>query len=191
MAIKTFTAGETLTATDTNTYLTNGGLVYIAEASTNNTVPSVNFVNCFSSTYDNYRIEIANIRGSSSNISFRMLTGTTPLTTATYAWGFVGISTLGVSTNYSANAQTTGLIAIAFSTTDTGGVASYDILNPYLARRTVLLGNMHHINSGLNGFDIRSGATMNENGISYNGIQILANAGNVTFVARIYGYRQA
>jgi len=191
MAIKTFSSGEVLTASDTNTYLNNGGLVYITEASTNNTVPSVNFVGCFSATYDNYRIEIANIRGSSSNISFRMLNGSTAVTTATYNWGFVGISTLGVSTNYSASGQTTGLIGVGYSTTDTGGVASYDILNPFLARRTVLLGNHHNLNSGLNGFDIRSGATMNENSTSYDGMQILANAGNVTFVARIYGYRQA
>ncbi len=29
MAVKTFTTGEVLTAADTNTYLNNGGLVYI------------------------------------------------------------------------------------------------------------------------------------------------------------------
>ena len=31
MAIKTFTSGAVLTAADTNTYLTNSGLVYIAQ----------------------------------------------------------------------------------------------------------------------------------------------------------------
>ena len=30
MAIKTFTTGEVLTAADTNTYLANSGLVYVA-----------------------------------------------------------------------------------------------------------------------------------------------------------------
>ena len=29
MAVKTFSTGEVLTASDTNTYLNNGGLVYI------------------------------------------------------------------------------------------------------------------------------------------------------------------
>ena len=33
MAIKTFTTGEVLTASDTNTYLNNGGLVFINQVS--------------------------------------------------------------------------------------------------------------------------------------------------------------
>ena len=55
MAIKTFSSGEVLTASDTNTYLNNGGLVYIAGGSaTNTSALDVNSV--FSSTYDNYRV---------------------------------------------------------------------------------------------------------------------------------------
>jgi hypothetical protein len=55
MAIKTFTTGEVLTAADTNTYLTNSGLVYITEANPN-AVASVSVNNCFSATYNAYRI---------------------------------------------------------------------------------------------------------------------------------------
>jgi len=57
MAIKTFTAGSVLTASDTNTYLNNGGLVYITQTSI--TAAANGFINnCFSSTYQNYRILI-------------------------------------------------------------------------------------------------------------------------------------
>jgi hypothetical protein len=60
MAIKTFTSGEVLTASDTNTYLANSGLVYVAEA--NLTGASVTVPNCFSSTYDSYKIVFSNIK---------------------------------------------------------------------------------------------------------------------------------
>lgn len=56
MAVKTFTSGETLTASDTNTYLANSGLVYITSATVGSGVSSVTVSNVFSSTYDNYHI---------------------------------------------------------------------------------------------------------------------------------------
>ena len=56
MAIKTFTTGEVLTASDTNTYLANAGLVYVTSTTIGSAVSSVTVSNCFSSTYDNYRI---------------------------------------------------------------------------------------------------------------------------------------
>lgn len=55
MAIKTFTTGELLTASDTNTYLNNGGLVYIS-TTTATSGSSVTVSNCFSNTYDAYKI---------------------------------------------------------------------------------------------------------------------------------------
>ena len=59
MAIKTFTAGEVLTAADTNTYLANSGLVYVTSATIGTSVASVTLTNAFNSTYDNYRIIIS------------------------------------------------------------------------------------------------------------------------------------
>ena len=56
MAIKTFSVGEVLTASDTNTFLANSGLVYVTSATVGTGVSSVTVSNCFSSTYDNYRI---------------------------------------------------------------------------------------------------------------------------------------
>ena len=56
MAIKTFTTGEVLTASDTNTYLANSGLVYVTSATVGTGVSSVTVSSCFSSTYDSYRI---------------------------------------------------------------------------------------------------------------------------------------
>lgn len=77
MAIKTFTTGEVLTASDTNTYLNNGGLVWIKSQSitsgSNTEITSV-----FSSTYTNYRIVLSNIKlGATANVTMRMGTTST------------------------------------------------------------------------------------------------------------------
>jgi hypothetical protein len=67
MAVKTFTTGEVLTAADTNTYLNNGGLVWISSTTVGSAVASVTISNCFSSTYDNYRIVYNGIQTSGTN----------------------------------------------------------------------------------------------------------------------------
>ena len=54
MAIKTFTTGEVLTASDTNTYLANSGLVFVKSQAVGSAVSSVTVSSAFSSTYDNY-----------------------------------------------------------------------------------------------------------------------------------------
>ena len=56
MAIKTFTTGEVLTASDTNTYLANSGLVFVKSQTVGTAVSSVTVSSAFSSTYDNYKI---------------------------------------------------------------------------------------------------------------------------------------
>ena len=81
MAIKTLTSGEVLTASDTNTYLNNGGLVYIAEGSaTNTSALDVNSV--FSSTYDNYRVVLQTASRSTLQYArFQFRTASTVATT--------------------------------------------------------------------------------------------------------------
>ena len=192
MAIKTFTSGAVLTSADTNTYLNNGGLVYITTATASGTAPGVNIQSCFSATYDNYRIEIINGRSSSAaNISFQMLTGATPVGGVGYACGYTGLSSLGASTNVSNNNQAAGFMFESFLSSEGGNTASFDIMNPFRATRTSLIGGAVCLNSGLNGFNFRSGVSHHEVQLSYDGIRIIASAGNITFTARIYGYRQA
>ena len=64
MAIKTFTTGEVLTASDTNTYLANSGLVFVKEQTIGALVSSVTVTSAFSATYDAYQIVVA---GGASN----------------------------------------------------------------------------------------------------------------------------
>lgn len=56
MAVKTFTSGEVLTAADTNTYLNNGGLVYVNSWTVGSGVTSVTLTNAFPSDYNAFRL---------------------------------------------------------------------------------------------------------------------------------------
>jgi hypothetical protein len=64
MAVKTFTTGEVLTSSDTNTYLANAGWVYVTSVSVGSTpVQTVSISNAFSSTYTEYMIKVVGIKG--------------------------------------------------------------------------------------------------------------------------------
>jgi hypothetical protein len=64
MAVKTFTTGEVLTASDTNTYLNNGGLVYVSGGTFTNVTTAD--ITGFTTTYKYYRVIIAPYRHSGS-----------------------------------------------------------------------------------------------------------------------------
>ena len=84
MAIKTFAVGEVLTASDTNTYLANSGLVHIATVSWS-AATQVDFLNVFSSTYTNYRVVFDNWTATvSENHLFRVRDSGGILTGASY-----------------------------------------------------------------------------------------------------------
>ena len=73
MAIKTFTTGEVLTASDTNTYLANSGLVFISSTTITAGASSVVVSNCFNSSYNRYKIIIetnVNTGGGTQGLTF-------------------------------------------------------------------------------------------------------------------------
>ena len=192
MAIKTFTTGEVLTAADTNTYLANSGLVYITSATASGTAQFINIASCFSSTYDSYRILVTSCGSASSAVSvgFQMLNGTTPYTASNYSFAFAGYTTLGGSNNNGYNADTKASFINCYGAVMNGG-ASFDCHQPYLAKQTQFLGHSTAVNSGLNGYDMRSGMMLVETATSYDGLRITTTGGNLSGTFTVYGYRKA
>jgi len=85
MAIKTFTTGEVLTASDTNTYLANCGLVYVA-GSTFAGVTAFDITG-FSSTFTGYRVIIQTRRVDTvgmGTMNVNLRNNTTNITTGYY-----------------------------------------------------------------------------------------------------------
>ena len=112
MAIQTFTAGQILTAADTNTYLANSGLVYVTSvAITGTPVTFVDVTSCFSSTYDNYRIlYTAKGNGTAAFHSLTFYNGGTPTATGYYINGI----------SMTSNSATVGGVAGANGTNPSG-----------------------------------------------------------------------
>ena len=188
MAIKTFTTGEVLTASDTNTYLANSGLVYITSQTLSST--ATNIVGCFSATYNTYLV-LGQGTGTSSSpdlIGFRMLSGTTPLTASQYYTAMLGVANNGTANNVTA-VSNVGFTGRTMATGAEMSSFSFTFDNPFRTQRTLAFGTSTSNGAVYYGW---SGSSNVDNTNSYDGIQILSNGGNtISGTVTIYGYRKA
>ena len=181
MAVKTFTS-STLTASDTNTYLANAGLVYINQFTLSG--GTTNLTNVFSSTYDNYRVIVSGVTTTAAvECTFQMLTSTTPAAGANYnsfRWTTAGAAV-------QKTAQTTGLI-VTTGTTAQSWV--FEVFNPASATKTTVNSSGQY---GANA-DVAYPELVNAVhtlATAYDGMSMIApgttwTAGKVT----VYGYRK-
>lgn len=192
MAVKTFTQAEQLTAADTNTYLNNGGLVYVTEAAFTAT-PTVNVNNCFTSTYDQYRILFYGEGVSNTNaVVLTLVSGGTERTTGYYGQVMSFDPTAG-STTWYAYSQTSripvGWLPNAFSNQCS---ISLDIYNPQVSTlKTSVHGTHFGISSGAYFTSGMSGGQYTT-AEAHQGFWFRNVAGtNMTGRVYVYGYRKA
>jgi len=129
MSIKTFTTGEVLTASATNEFLANSGLVFVKSQTIGSAVSSVTVTSAFSSTYDNYRIIVSGtVCSANADVTFQLSSITTSVYSYQGYYQLVGSATL----NGYGNASTTNM---AFGTPGTTGnsLAQLEISAPNLA----------------------------------------------------------
>lgn len=185
MAVKTFTTGEVLTAADTNSYLNNGGLVYIKEVSipAGTTTAGVSVSSCFSSTYDNYRV-VYQINSQSADgytrIQFNNQTGSFYYDGGIeMAWTSTTVTGLG-----SAVGTTARLGRYVSGLTRVQGVI--DIYSPNVATRTWATAQ-----SSNPGYSWNS-AIQEASDTAHTGFTLSPSTGTWTGgTIRVYGYRQA
>ena len=188
MAIKTFTTGEVLTASDTNTYLANAGLVYVTSTTPAAAAASVTIANCFSSTYDNYRVVISGARcttGTRFVVAQLRVSGTT--STTGYYHARVEASPLASAQASNDSSWTWAVVVDA--TNYAGG--SVDIFNPNNAVETSYTANGTDPRTASGAF-YRSGAGWHDVTTAYTDLVLSVasdswNAGLIT----VYGYRKA
>jgi len=189
MAIKTFTTGEVLTASDTNTYLANSGLTYISTTTVTSNVASVTVSNCFSSTYDNYRIIVLGKSSAGGSGSLKMQLNNA--TGSTYLMGGVYFTFGSATVNgYGPAANTTWTDAFAFESDTSNG--SMDIFNPNNVRRTTATANS--IKSGAGGateghymMNFLETSTSQHTGFTLTPVSAQISTATIT----VYGYRKA
>lgn len=141
--------------------------------------------NCFSSLYDNYRINlnINSSSASSSNVFMRMRSSGTDNSTSNYrkAQVYVVYGTTTVSVNESSSADTQ--FWIDFNVDTATHSRMIDVLVPFLSMRT-------QISSGIGNSDAWSTSMGTFNGTnSFDGFSIYPASGNLTGTVRIYGYK--
>jgi len=192
MAIKTFTTGEVLTSSDTNTYLANSGLVYIGGGplSTATTL----FQGVFTSTYRDYRIVIDNMGTSAiSDFYLRLLIGSSETTGATgnNYWAYRGFTSAGAGADSSANANVAFYLGFTSVGAYTGiGHSIIDISNPQTANKTIASVNTYNLTSAA--YTTRNGGCAFDTTAQFDGFAIKSlSAATLTGNVLIFGYRQA
>jgi hypothetical protein len=142
---------------------------------------SVAVTNCFSSTYDTYRVLITNMKGSSS-AALQLQLGATA---TGYYWGQVNVGYSSGSVGGAGGSNDSKFVIGQVDTVNLGG-SVIDIINPNIAADTGLQAN---------GFDARSVAGMMinqgwlDNTTQYTGFTVLASSGSFSSITiRVYGY---
>jgi hypothetical protein len=192
MAIKTFTSGSVLTASDTNTYLNNGGLVYITQGELTSSTAALTFNDVFSSTYDNYRIVVDRYRPVNTLQSLNMrLRVSGADKAANYNYSASGLYQDGSSTNNSSGAVAVTFIDILFNSLNVVGLGScvMDIMAPQKLERTFMTYQSIIYNSQ---YGNRNGYAVHQVEEISTGFSLFAAAGNTTTLrCKVYGYRNS
>lgn len=195
MAVKTFITGEKLTTSDTNAFLNNGGLVYVTQTAFTSSAQT-DITNCFSSTYDNYRIELEWLQNTSTGTTQIWLRDSGGAIASNYGYTAGGYyASSGTLTwagfNVSANeTQTSGWVMGVVS--GYRGFAWFDVFGPNLSRETNLIGQVGTSNSSATLTRVYVSSNIRHNAATQcTGITIYPSAGSITGTIRIYGYRQA
>jgi hypothetical protein len=187
MAIKTFTTGEVLTASDTNTYLANSGLVYVTDTSFSGTGFSIN--NCFTSTYDNYRIEINGYANSNADLSFRFRSSGSDLTTTVYQYASQG-SYGGVRND----AAGTGQTAIGFTPSmgnNRYSGAAIEVYGPNTTYSWKTTNTNCSFSHDATGVIVRNVAGACNSATQFDGFSIITGGATIVGTCTVYGYRKA
>lgn len=187
MAVKTFTSGEVLTASDTNTYLNNGGLVYITSLSFT-TSATATISNCFNATYDLYRVQLITTAFSGNpNLYFQFTKTGTP-TAANYYWSAGYTTAAGGSGASSANPGTAVNPAYCANATPQG-IQTIEIMNPNTT--TYKSFTMWDIHNDTGGMVNRTGGGIFYDATAHDGIRFTVSTGTMSGTLFVYGYRKA
>ena len=181
MAVKTFTS-STLSASDTNTYLANSGLVYVTSVTAGTAVTTITVNNCFSATYDAYRIILTGGTASTASNQFSFNFNGAPAQwygNMIYA-NFASGAPLSIGYN-----NATG-VAHAASVSSSYTQAIIDVRSPYLATPSFFWSSYV---DGANGGTVQA---TNANSTSYTGFVLTILSGTITGgTVTVYGYRKA
>lgn len=185
----TLTANRTLTlpdATGTVARTADVGMRFITSG-TFTSQSSVSINNCFSSDYTNYRVVVGNITQSTTLVMrIRMRSAGADNSVAAYDHAYPYLYTTGGAVNISAGAAQTGLyVGDTNSSSNSTAAFSFDVFQPFLARRTIWLGTAMNL---YNNFFTMSGGGVHSVESSFDGFTLYTATGTITGNYQVYGY---
>jgi hypothetical protein len=192
MAVKTFTDNTALPASDINTFLTNAGLVWIAQGSFTGvtTAAPLAITQVFNSTYDNYRVTFKWQGNGNANVLMRFYTGTNTLNTDANYSGSGYSASGGTLAGISELNQTRAYIGYAFGASTDYSFWTCDFLSPNLTTETGYQHTMNGLNGATWAFSQQYQGYKNSTN-QYTGFQIYPDANTLIGSYWIYGYRKS
>jgi hypothetical protein len=188
MAIKTFTTGEVLTASDTNTYLANSGLVYVT-STTFSASSLVSISNAFTSTYTHYVVVGSFIGTGNSYATCKLQKAGTASSTGYY---ITGAYTTYSSTAVNGYAQSNGAsfpMGQYSAASDDGTNIKMEIFNPQVSTRKTGI-DSHFLDIGAG--QQYTFSVVHAVADAYDGFTITPQGGtNITGTITVYGLRKA
>jgi hypothetical protein len=145
---------------------------------------SVLLNSCFSSTYDNYLIQLEISTMTSGLLNWRLANGgTTAQTNYVVQDGRISGTALAASLNAS---QTTARL---FSENQTEVYGNLNLFSPFLAANTRAVYDLHTLASGTTIYR-QFGTSVHQTATSYAQIQFYPSTGTMTGTMRVYGYKK-
>jgi len=187
MPDQTFTAGQILTASQQSALQTNIGLTFVKSQTVGTGVSSVIVTDAFSATYDAYKVIYANgTNSTAAYLGVQLRTGTSTSTTS-YYHSFSGAPYAGgaVSSAGTNNGSSFEYMGYGFGTGE-WATLNFEIINPFLARKTVVS------NTGALSNQPMFGGGVHTQAVSYDQFVVTPSAGTLTGgTITVYGYRKA
>ena len=166
---------------------TAGGLTLIAKTSFTTTA-TWTLDNIFSTTYDNYRIDIVwtALTSTAGYAGFQMRVGGVAATAGNYQYAMAETNSAGVIGRYSTTATYIPVVESTSADIAYTG-ATFTIFKPFTAQATSFAGQFVGVNSGVRGTACQGFHTL---ATSYDGIQI-ANGSTASGTVYVYGLAKA
>ena len=189
MAVKTFAVGEVLTASDTNTYLANAGLVYVT-STTFSASSTVTVSNCFTSGSYAYRIIVSTTTSAAGQLQLVLRSSTTNKTSGYYWSGLYNGSGGSALTGEAESNVASWKIGYSEATAATESSIFLDIYYPAHASYKQFTSSNLRQSSSASNYNTRGGGAPDTS--TYDGFQFSsAGGGTLTGKLAVYSYRNA
>jgi hypothetical protein len=177
-----FSSGAILTAAQ----MSSVGMWKISSGTASLSTTATQFTSVFLNTdYPNYKLFITSTATSASNkILFKLISGTTPASTAYYGGG-VGGSAGSATTVYFERSSNATSLSLGAATNAATRVTAMDIIAPNQAIPTMYSGFYTEVNNA----DAFTWGGCHLTSTAYDGFQLETNTGTQTISYQLYGYR--